>query len=82
MYSIWTEMYGTGIFFSFKDNLTSTWCFTTAIILDYKQLKIGSFYYINYMTCADCWTLVPNNLTYLLNINFKYVYVVLYYLLN
>jgi hypothetical protein len=30
------------------------------------------------MTCCDCWTLLLGYLKYLLNINFKYVYIVFY----
>jgi hypothetical protein len=37
-----------GYFFSPAGNLTGIWYFTTAIILDCEQVKLCSFYYINY----------------------------------
>jgi hypothetical protein len=37
-----------GYFFPPVDNPTGTRYFTTAIILGYEQVKICSFYYINY----------------------------------
>jgi hypothetical protein len=40
--------YRTGIFFPPADNPTGTRYFTTAIILNCEQVKICSFYYINY----------------------------------
>jgi hypothetical protein len=35
-------------FFPPADNPTGTWYFTTAIILGCEQVKMCSFYYINY----------------------------------
>jgi hypothetical protein len=44
------------------------------MILGCEQVKMCSFYNINYDFC-DCWTLLLGYLKYLLNINFEYVYI-------
>jgi hypothetical protein len=64
-------------FFSPVGNLTGTRYFTTAIILGCEQVKICSFYYINY---DMFWLLILllGYLKYLLNINFEHVYIVIY----
>jgi hypothetical protein len=76
-YPIWIETGMGRIFFSPTDNPTGIWYFTTAIILDCEQVKICSFYYINY----DLFWLLnfaTLYLKYLLNINFEHVHIVLY----
>jgi hypothetical protein len=78
-----------GYFFSPVGNLTGTQYFTIAIILVCEQVKMCLFCYIFLwevhfifiiltMTYFNCWTLLLGYLKYLLNINFEYVYIVLY----
>jgi hypothetical protein len=50
---IHTETVRDRYFFLLAGNLTDIRCFTTVMILSYEQVKIYSFYYINY-DCIDC----------------------------
>jgi hypothetical protein len=68
-----------GYFFSSASNLMGIRYFTTAMILGCEQLKMCSFCYINYDLC-QLLNFATGYLTYLLNNNFKHVYIMLYLL--
>jgi hypothetical protein len=67
------DEYKTDIFLEPTGNLMGTRYFTTVIILDCEQVKMCSFYYINYDLCR-----LLNFATRLSHIFVEYMYIVLY----